>query len=431
MSISANAEPFIHKKSALVPSEVVGGYYQKSPTTSFHMLAEALPLTLATPTDTVSKIVSNWDITDASPGAVQTAPPLASRLRANSSPAVRGVGGRLTLYYSTLKKINACSNSFWVSRCPDCGEEWNSRTFVNACSIPYCKKCFDYRVNRNYQEFLMYGIESNRLFHFVIGFPLFDSLPTVEDLKEHKRQINRFLANCRRKGFNFKGFEVFDLVYHFDTKQTYVHYHFAVLPMRGMMTAAVDLQKIAARSGSFVLHLIGYKSKGSLFYYLSKRRAGVFGHENKDGVYGYSDFCELEDYLSRFHGVKKFSVLGGLKKTLNKTDIFLTAYKQKFGRDFFDANPDRIGSNIRAIINNVCPHCGSCNVIHTKVDPIGSVYEPPPNSESVDFEKMMWSGSERDVSFSGVVGYALEPWGYAPVFGTVKKTVVDWVLVER
>lgn len=209
-------------------------------------------------------------------------------------------------------KMSDCSKLFRSYRCNSCGKKFHKALYT--CDLPYCWECRDQRFAKYYSRLMDKDIRTRRMFHFSIGFkPI--PIGHTPDFKHHQKVLQRWTRKVRKMGYNIRGCRVLDVAIRFDRDGgvAFWHYHFALLPEIGFKSCASDFNQAidwASRGELTNVNVIGYRSKGSLFYYIAKRQASIFGHQNDktlnpEGHYGYKDFVDLVDYVQHFHKSRK------------------------------------------------------------------------------------------------------------------------------
>lgn len=266
-------------------------------------------------------------------------------------------------------RLENCGSRIWRKKCGDCGHDWFGSSSL--CGVSYCNHshCIEFRVNRYYHKLQRYNIQSRKMFHMVIGFPLYDSYPDKAELKKQKKLLSRFDQKVRRMGYSFRRLRAFDVQITNNTdgsRKFYVHYHYAVLPEMKLGTCADDFNKAiqyVSEGRIKVVKQLGTRRTNGLLKYIAVRLGGVFGHDDEkrsnkvSTQYGYSHFLSLDEYYEKAYNVRNFSA-SGFKYRLSENDVQIRVYKRKFGR----LPHEVIGSTIRLTSQLYCSQCGSFNV---------------------------------------------------------------------
>ena len=290
------------------------------------------------------------------------------------------------------ERIDNCGNLVFRAKCyePNCLSEWSGS--ASLCGVNYCFKdyCIDYRVRKHFRRMLRYNIETEKMFHMVVGFPLYYAFPDKAEIKRHKKILNRFDQTIRRipvmvdgkplrkmvggkseivRKYKFKRLRASDVeITQRDDGSIvfFIHYHYAVLPERGLGRCAAEFNDAIRRvSGDEVkvVKQLGKRNTHGLIKYLSNRLAGKFGHADKSGTgklsieYGYSYFMDLDDYVEKVHGAKGFSA-SGFSYQISAEEVERKIYESKFG----SLPREALGSIIRLSTQRYCRECGSFNI---------------------------------------------------------------------
>ena len=240
--------------------------------------------------------------------------------------------------------------------CKNCGKV-HSKTYT--CNERYGRCCYPERKKRNYARLMDLKIKSRRLIHIIIGFKKSSVLPNKIKKRDMEKNLTRLHNRIRKKlKLQFNGVRIFDLA----DNGCYEHYHYAVVPESLMMNGRslqIDVKtikrelKTVTHSESEVVKVVGFRNKGSLFYYFSKRISGCYGHKKK--TFFLEDVMEYQTYYTQFFNVRSLVKIGF---------------------------PEGISCS-NALSPHVCPYCGSEELYLVDILPTGESYKPPPWLENV------------------------------------------------
>jgi hypothetical protein len=126
-------------------------------------------------------------------------------------------------------------------------------------------------------------------------------------------------------------------------------------------TLNIDVNKIrkllenATNGDSIIIKVIGFKSKGNLFYYFSQRIAGKYGHGGN--TFFLEDIMTYQEYHDGFFNVRSVTKLG-------------------FPKGISCSN---------ALSIHRCPYCNSDDIVLVDILAVGEPFKPP--DWLVEYEK--------------------------------------------
>lgn len=253
-----------------------------------------------------------------------------------------------------LLKLKDCGkwakHDFICKNCEVIGRNGHLKSIYQQffCEIRYCfnPECVVQRFARTIDEFKTIKRLDNlrNLWHFVIGFPpisLSDFKNNFSEIKKHYEAVmNKFWSKLKQQGIFIPAIRVLDFSFEKQDK-VFVHYHFGAIPPKSserrslMIKLNVIKKNLILRSHKpiqFNFKSFGYKNKGSILAYLSKRSVGLYkygeaknldwntgkGRLLKDilgGKYfGLKDFLTEKEYLLHFYKKRHYVTVGGLPR---------------------------------------------------------------------------------------------------------------------
>lgn len=242
-------------------------------------------------------------------------------------------GDSSPLYFSGTPKLERLANRIeecklgeWKSLvCLNCGHKIKGNVVRVSCMSPFCqdKECQKNRINLNLSYLNSLNLRSKNYIHLIFGF---EHIPRyTKSIK--KKQLNclrRFIYHMKKLGFPLRLVRVRDISG--SKKDLFVHYHCLQLPVKDLRLFTrklIKAREIVLKHSEipFTVRCKGYRSKGSLFRYLSHRMSGIFGDlKNKSNSYGYPDLMDLTTYYKDFYGSNAVCLIG-LRKPEGLTNV--------------------------------------------------------------------------------------------------------------
>ncbi len=173
-----------------------------------------------------------------------------------------------------MASCNAKANLHIHCANEECGHTETKKVVLH-CFVRYSDCCYRSRFVKAKKRLQSFNIHSSRLIHLTVGFPTMPEFHKKDKVVQQKL-LQKFHRMCKKAGIELKGIRVFDFQ---DRKEEYIHYHYALLPgnidIRTLQKVRGEL--IAKTEQEFVVRIIGYRPKKSLFKYFAKRIAGCYG----------------------------------------------------------------------------------------------------------------------------------------------------------
>lgn len=180
----------------------------------------------------------------------------------------------------------------------NCGDTITKEILLH-CFLRYDSCCFESRYVKAKKKLNSYKIYSERLLHVIVGFPTKPEFHR-ENKKQEEKKMCEFHRQMKVVGFELKGLRIFDFQ---DKEDQYSHYHYALLPQKNQHDFFRAVNRVRANSGGkFIVKMVGYRSKNTLFKYFAKRIAGKYGDGSES--FFLSDRMSVEKYVENFYNVR-------------------------------------------------------------------------------------------------------------------------------
>ncbi len=295
------------------------------------------------------------------------------------------------LYYNQMIN-NICQDKeprYYKKVCRECKKDFETDENGSAliyqyfCQNSFCKNlpCFKYRFmvykklfTGFFNFYKAWRIKRNsKWVHFALGIKR-QSQPTKEELNNFNRRVNSFIKDYNEKFSILRGTYIKDFTYDVKRKgeEWYVHYHFAVRPMKKELFE--EIQNLAEEH-SLHYSYFGFKKTKWLINYFAKRCAGSFGHKAQGDKlatdFMFADIINSKTYFNLFHRSRKNWFIGlkegevkrlrtCLEEILHECEALVLSSK---------ALPTERRLN--------CEYCGSKLFLKQEIKPEGNI--PPPN----------------------------------------------------
>lgn len=255
-------------------------------------------------------------------------------------------------------KLDRCSQDLYRSFvCGDCGAVIVQQAYKLSCGSRICPYCVEERVKMARIILGSYKIYANRLLHFYIGF---EPVKELHDAKKEQEKILRvFYREMAKLGTPVRSVRTFDI--NKTNKGLRYHYHHAQLPTDAHLFT-INCQKarkqILKKTGiKFIVEVIGYRPKRTLFFYFAKCMAGLYSDEKRHHKVLLRELITKEQYITSFRHSRSFALIGLARVKRGKVNINWIS-KPKF-----------------------CPVCNSTNIwsltFDEYVDYFGDIPPPP------------------------------------------------------
>jgi len=200
-----------------------------------------------------------------------------------------------------LSHIIECKKGFWLNiACKKCENIIEEKVAQGTCNIRYCdcERCVERRREKAWHRLKDFEVYSKRLIHLEIGFPL-----QKKETKEDKQRRDKTLKQIKKefkKIIEIHGLMVLDIR---ERKEFYfVHYHLALLPVKGYRLFMQTIRKIQEKfKGKATIRNEGYKPRESLFSYFSRIMAGLISSEDRHHSVLYKEIMTPEEYIDFFY----------------------------------------------------------------------------------------------------------------------------------
>lgn len=225
-------------------------------------------------------------------------------------------------------------------------------------------------------------IKKNTTKHVMLGFkriPLSEF--NNEFIKSCAANLHNFIKEWRKRNVNnyLKGVAVLDLAFNKKDNTIFVHYHLGVRPYSGIFNKDYlkELNELGKEYNLKVVFKRGKSSTNNLIDYLSKRRAGLFGHKEHNNNFVLKDLFDEEEFHNIFYKQKRFFSFGfsrNERKRINLQTKEIIQQSIEAGELFVDSLSSINGKQL-LYFKPVCScGCGDWRFVRYNVDG----FDPPP-----------------------------------------------------